>query len=298
MGPTAVRFDFARAPSVLRYFPRAVVARRAAVVPTGETVPRLEGAIARVAVEPGHLARYRAVCGFAADGQFPATYPHVLAMPLHLALMTHPAFVVRLMGLVHVANEIEWRRPLPEGNAYGLRCWLEGHRETDRGQEFDLHTELSDGNGVAWSERCTLLARRRAEGSQSARAARALLRAPKPPAGAAASEVLFDADHATARRYGRLSGDLNPIHLADFSARWFGFDQAVAHGMWSMARSLAALGPELTRAPGCVPVEFRMPLFLPSSVRLEHWSEAGGGHFVLRGAATGRPHLVGRVERS
>ena len=83
-------------------------------------------------------------------------------------------------------------------------------------------------------------------------------------------------DHRTARLYGRLSGDLNPIHLADFSARRFGFDRAVAHGMWSMARSLAALGPELTARPCRIPVEFKLPLFLPSGVRLEHWRGTAG----------------------
>ncbi len=225
----------------------------------------------------GHLRRFREGCGFAPDGQLPVPYPHVLAMPLHIALLTRAEFVVRLMGLIHVANEIEWLRPLPEGGDYSLRAWVQGHEETDRGQEFRLHTELSDRDGVAWRECCTLLARRQASGAQAARTARATLRAPKPPAGTEVTEVSFEADHRTARQYGRLSGDLNPIHLADFSARRYGFDRAVAHGMWSMARSLAALGPDLTAAPCRIPVEFKLPLFLPSRVRLQHWQVTRAG---------------------
>ena len=43
------------------------------------------------------------------------------------------------------------------------------------------------------------------------------------------------------RRYAAISGDYNPIHLGALSAKLFGFKQAIAHGMWSKARCLAAL---------------------------------------------------------
>jgi acyl dehydratase len=297
MGATAVSLRFLRPPAVLRYYPRAVLARRAATLPDGATVPRMEGEVASIRVSSAHLGRYRKACGFEADACLPISYPHVLAMPLHIALLTHPAFVVRLMGLVHIANEIVLCRPLRADGEYGLRCRVEGHDETDRGQEFGLCTELLDRDGVAWQERSTLLARLRASsGAQASRSVRASLRAPRPPAGVAATEVPLRADHATARRYGRVSGDLNPIHLADFSARWYGFDKAVAHGMWSMARSLSALGPALSREPCRVPVEFKMPLFLPSAVILEHWQDAGTRRFVLRDGVNRRPHLAGSVE--
>lgn len=282
---------------MLRYYPSALFARRTALVPAGVVVPRLEGGIARVGIRPRHLARYREVCGFPDDGGLPIAYPHVLAMPLHLALLTDPAFVVRLMGLIHVANEIEWLRPLPAGGSYGLECWVEGHRETDRGHEFELFTELVESGAVAWRERCTLLARHRSSGTQAARNARAALRAPKPEGNEDVVEVPIHADHAIGRRYGFVSGDLNPIHIADFSARRFGFDRAVAHGMWSMARSLAALGPELTATACRVSVEFKMPLFLPSETRLSHWQAGDEWLFVLRDEAGQRPHLAGSVVR-
>jgi len=297
MGRSVVSLRFARPRSALRYFPRAVLARREALLPEGTTVPRLDGEVERIGVDSGHLARYREVCGFPDDHCLPVAYPHVLAMPLHIALLTQSAFIVRLMGLVHVANEIEWRRPLPVDRDYRLRSWVDGHEDTDRGQEFLLFTELLDEEGVAWTERCRLLARRRTSGTQASRAARASLKAPRAPAGTQVESVDFVADHALARRYGRVSGDLNPIHLADFSARWYGFDRAVAHGMWSMARSVAALGPAATREPGRIPVEFKLPLFLPSKVRLEHWREDDRRTFVLRDDESGRPHLAGSIER-
>ena len=97
---------------------------------------------------------------FADDGCLPITYPHVLAMPLQFAILTHPRFVVRLMGLVHVANDIQQSRPLPDAGPVELRSWIEGHRDVDRGHEFDLFTAVEDGQGTAWIEKSTLLARR------------------------------------------------------------------------------------------------------------------------------------------
>ena len=296
MTAPAVSLSFARPPSALRYYPRAVLGRRQTRLPDGVTVPRLEGVIESVEIRSGHLRRYRDACGFPEGPQLPVTYPHVLAGPLHLALMTHPAVVVRLMGLVHIANDIEWRRPLPAGGRYRIRAWVEGHRNTDRGQEFDLCTELDDAEGVAWRECSTLLARQRGSSAQAARSARAVLRQPRPGAGDEVTVVPIEAGREMGRRYGRVSDDLNPIHIADWGARLFGFERAVAHGMWSMARSLAALGNDL--APPCrVTVEFKLPLFLGSRARLHHWREDGAWTFVLKDAEGQRPHLAGSVTR-
>ncbi len=70
-------------------------------------------------------------------------------MPLHLAMLGAEAFPVKLFGLVHVQNRIAMREPLSADEAAEIRCWIEGHRETERGQEFDLHTEYVVGGRAA-----------------------------------------------------------------------------------------------------------------------------------------------------
>jgi acyl dehydratase len=296
MGRAAVSYRFARLPSTFRYYPRAVFGRRAALVPDGTTVPRLEGSVESVRARPAHVARYRLVCGFADDGLLPIAYPHVLAMPLHVALLTHPRFVVRLMGLIHVANEIQLIRSLPENGEFGINSWIEGHRDGDRGHESEQFTEIADGQGTAWREKSTLLARRAASGRQAARSARQTLRYEKPTATDTPVVTDIEVQRSVGRRYGFLSGDLNPIHLGDRGARLFGFDRAVAHGMWSMARSLAALGAGPLTAPVRVQVDFKLPLFLPARTSLEHWSHQDRRLFVLKDADSGRPYLAGSAQ--
>lgn len=297
MGPADVSYHFDQLPSTFRYFPRAVFGRRHALVPAGSAVPKLEGSVDRVRASRGQLARYREICGFCDDGCLPLTYPHVLAMPLQFAILTHPNFVVRLMGLIHVANDIRQSRPLPADRAFALRSWIEGHREADRGHEFDLYTSVEDGEGTAWLEKSTLLARRPGGGKSAARSARQTLRYEKPGEGEETAACEVDVPRAVGRRYGWLSGDLNPIHLADRGAKLFGFERAVAHGMWSMARTLAALGGDALVPPVDVRVEFKFPLFMPSVVRLEHWQRGNRRVFVLKDKDSDRPHLAGSTQR-
>ena len=296
MGTAAVSYRFQRLPSTFRYYPRAVFGRRAALVPEGAGVPRLEACVESVAARVAHVARYRRVCGFADDGCLPIAYPHVLAMPLHIAMLTHPRFPVRLMGLIHVANEIDHVRPLPIDGAWRARTWIEGFRDGDRGHEFDLFTEFDDSQGTAWHEKSTLLARRAASGGQAARSARQTLRYEKSRENETTEVAAIEVQRFVGRRYGWLSGDLNPIHLGDRGAKLFGFDRAVAHGMWSMARSLAALGAAALAPPVRVHVDFKLPLFLPAETELEHWIREGRRLFVLKDAESGRPYLAGSAQ--
>ena len=60
----------------------------------------------------------------------PATYPHMLAFPLHLALMTDGSFPFGAIGLVHIANTITQHRPVRTGEKLSIRVWatqLEPH---------------------------------------------------------------------------------------------------------------------------------------------------------------------------
>ena len=239
MGPAVVQYRFERLPSAFRYFPRAVFGRAARSCRTGRSCPRLEGRVVTVRANRRHLARYRDVCGFADDGCLPITYPHVLAMPLQFAILTHPRFVVRLMGLVHIANDIQQSRPLPDPGRFELRSWIEGHRDVDRGHEFDLYHvgRGRAGDRLAREVDPARTARRRAA-SRPSRGARQALRYEMPPEGSQPETGDIAVPRAMGRRYGWLSGDLNPIHLGDRGAKLFGFERAVAHGMWSMARSL------------------------------------------------------------
>ncbi|MGW7789257.1 MaoC family dehydratase, partial [Streptomyces tricolor] len=94
------------------------------------------------------------------------------------------------------------------------------------------------------------------------------------------------------RRYGAVSGDRNPIHLYPLTARLFGFPRAIAHGMWTVARCLAAHGTSGSAGGSAVVrAEFRAPVLLPGAVA---YGADGRGRFELRGPG-GRVHVSGEV---
>jgi acyl dehydratase len=277
--PSPAPLTFSRPPAVWPCLAKAVLARRPLLLPPGQAVPALEARLATRTPEPRLLEAYREVCGFEPDGKLPITYPHALAGPIHLALLTSARFPVKLLGLVHLRNRIETVRSIGELEPIDLRCRVEGHRETDRGQEFDLITEARAGGQLAWTEVQTLLARR--PGSRPARPPPG----PVAPPGAHVASWSLGAD--LGRRYARVSGDYNPIHLSGTTARLFGFRRAIAHGMWSLGRIAAELQPRLAGGGAVLDVTFKMPVLLPGRVTLCEWPMErgfGGGE---------RPHASG-----
>ena len=60
-----------------------------------------------VILDGADIARYAAMCGFAPSAGVPVTFPHVLAMPLHLKIFALRAFPLRPMGLIHLSNSIQ-----------------------------------------------------------------------------------------------------------------------------------------------------------------------------------------------
>jgi acyl dehydratase len=96
------------------------------------------------------------------------------------------------------------------------------------------------------------------------------------------------------RRYGEVSGDRNPIHLYKLTARMFGFPRAIAHGMWTKARCLAAFEGRLPDAY-TVDVAFKLPVLLPAKVAFAANEHDGGWRFSLSDAKSGKPHLAGEI---
>ncbi|ACL65102.1 MaoC domain protein dehydratase [Anaeromyxobacter dehalogenans 2CP-1] len=268
-------------------YARALLSRKPRVAAPGQGGFALERRAAGIRCDPRRLATYRDVCGFAAGPDLPVTYPHVLAWPLHLALLTAPELPVRALGLVHLRNRIDALRPLPEGVPLELRARLSGPREAGRGQELDLVTEAWAAGELAWQEEAVLLARRPGAG-----------RGPPAPGDAdpaGADERRWEVPAATGRRYARASGDFNPIHLSALTARAFGFERAIAHGMWSLARIAAELGPGLPPGPVRLDASFRAPVLLPAAVTLRRWEIAEGLGFALRDRGGSRPHVLGAL---
>lgn len=274
--------ELAKAPRLSTLYPKAVLAglRR-----RGGDLPGTAYSLSGVRVDPGHLAAYDRVCGFRLTDRLPATYPHVLTFPLQIKLMSDPDFPFPLAGSVHVANRITQHRPLLLGDRPELRVRVADLRPHPRGRQFDMVSEaLLDGE-VVWTDVSTYL--RREHGGGGGRGGRDRAPVPEPTA-------VWRAPADIGRRYGEVSGDRNPIHLHDLTARAFGYPRAIAHGMWTKARCLAAFEGRLPDA-FTVDVSFKRPVLLPARIAFHTARDGDIRSFTLHDPRTGKPHLAGEI---
>lgn len=275
----------------------------------GKELPDLELVVCDLEIDRDRLAAYDRVCGFRLSDALPSTYVHVLAFPLHMALITDSRFPFPAAGLVHIENRIVQHRPILASERLSLRVRATGPEPHRRGLKFSLLTEARVGEELVWEEESVNLRRTGGDGTgggekgggeggsgreEGARApGQESEGAEEPDELAATAQWRLPGD--LGRRYASVSGDHNPIHLHPLTARLFGFPAAIVHGMWTQARALAALEGRLPSAY-TAEVAFKRPILLPARVAFaERDAGEGATEIVVCDARKGTPHLVGRV---
>jgi len=253
----------------------------------------------------GRLSDFCAVTGGLLADTVPATWLHVLTFPLQVRLMAARDFPFPMLGMVHVGNRMTVHRPVRVEEELTVSTWADSLAPHRKGSTVDLVGEVRVADEVVWEGRSTYLVRSStppsvADGSSDADRSSTppsvadgspeADRSSTPPSVADGSP---EADRATqmvvggrqvalwrvpadlGRSYARVSGDANPIHLSALSAKAFGFPRAIAHGMWTHARVLAAVQPRLPESYD-VSASFAKPILLPSTVVLRSDGAAPG----------------------
>jgi len=247
-----------------------------------------------VMLEDAAIERYARVCGFIPEQGMPFTFPHLLAFPLHLMMLTEPAFPWPALGLVHLANSVHLRKPLDGGDVLRVEVEFGALLRHDKGQAFVLHSRLYRRGEAVWDGDSVYLKR----GVASHGDPLAPLEIDRH---ALVRQARWQLPAQLGRDYAKASGDYNPIHLTALSARAFGFPRAIAHGMWTLARAAAVLQPPKRLASATVSGEFKLPILLPGEASF--WSAAPAGSTLattreleVRDAAGDKPHLRGRFQ--
>lgn len=193
---------------------------------------------------------------------------HVVAFPVALSLMARRSFPFRLLGVVHLRNQLLQHRPVRVGETVDVQCRVRALAEHRKGWTFEAVATLhgQDGEIIA-TDVSTYLAPEDVEhtgtggktGEKKSSGSRRREFTPPEPTG----RWRLPAD--TGRRYAAVSGDANPIHLSALSAKAFGFPRAIAHGMYTASRALTESRPDLT-TPLRWDVSFDAPVTLPGTV--------------------------------
>ncbi|MEC4725518.1 dehydratase [Shewanella sp. D64] len=253
-----------------------------------QPLPRIQVSTQNVGLLAKNVSDYASVCGFEFDGKtLPLTYLYVMVFRLHAFIFTHKAITFPLLGMIHLKNSITQHRQLNVDEKFTLECVLIGSQLTDAGLEFELASQAKVNGVLVWESLSTYLYRVESTARR--------VRPPKANAMAWESPESWSLADNLGRKYAKASGDYNLIHLHPVFSKRFGFDRVLAHGMWSKARCIAQMIPQIDQRPCKVDVAFKLPLFMPSDVTFVAENSEGNVVFELRDARGRRPHLSGKV---
>jgi hypothetical protein len=192
-------------------------------------------------------------------------YLHSLAFPLHIMLLLLPEFPFPLLGLVHVNNQISQLRPIRRGDKLAATSCFGPLELHPKGWLFSIKVEFYCGTELVWQSVSTNLFRTNHGHAVDPIAKYSTATVTNP------INTTWDLSASLGRRYAKVSGDFNPIHLTKWTAKLFGFKQHIIHGMWTKSYCVSALqkiSPKLFSQAFEFNTSFKQPLYLPSQVNM------------------------------
>jgi len=298
----AVKLKFKSFPSVVKMYPGMMVSKKPTRIKEGKSYKRIEASIKNITADPQHVNQFAEVCDFTKNSLYiPLPYPHILAAPLHYAILNHKSFPLKLLGLVHVKNSITQYRQIELQEIMDIDCYIEGFDNTPKGQVFHMQTRISIDDELVWEETCSFLARKKSKSKKTKTNTKTKNKTTLTQDEMSDTQITsWEVPGNMGRRFAKVSGDVNPIHLTNISAKLFGFKKAIVHGVWSMSRTMAELEAKLDEKTLHnairLDVEFKLPVFLPTWVSLQTNQNTNGLSFLMKDSAGVKPHMAGSLQ--
>lgn len=236
-----------------------------------DDLKRLTSQYSTPPIDLAHLAAYKEkIPNFTSD--VPLTYFYLLAQRAHLALMLENDFPWPILGMVHVANRMEYFTVVDKAKPFTLDVQIEmpaRAAKRKRIRPMYLVDFYQEGTLVLRSSSAYQVGGGSKPGKGRERKSAAIDLSPWQENDA------WSLPSHLGRTYARLSGDYNPIHLHPWVSRWFGFSRPIIHGMYSVARAQASIEAYLGEDITLMDVGFRRPVFLPTELKSFHQREEG-----------------------
>jgi acyl dehydratase len=278
----------ARQPSAVRAGLRLVVEglRRRGETPPPASAPKRRVAVERegIQVAPARLRDFLAATRGEAIGtgptdSLPPTVASLWETALALELLAVAGVGLPRGGLIHLESEVIPIRPMYASDRLRARVELDRVEAHRKGTVLVLRGRCWNGAGQLSQESVVKLLARSSTPSLEA--------GPRTREDDGSRETgwrtltEFRAAANLGRRYARVSGDYNPIHLWPWSARLLGFRRPILHGACIEAMVAHAIIAEVGGGPSALrrlQISFRAPLLLPADVRLQIADSDHGGH--------------------
>lgn len=252
-------------------------------------LPDISIHIEKTSISPDILKKYNKVCGFDHTLIVPATYLHAYIFPMHTQLLSQPEVPFPLPGLIHFANSIKQHRPLYIGEEFCVVCKFGNLIAHDKGQAFEVVSYIEVSGKRIWEDVSIYLYKGN-EGIGS------VLEWQQPQLTDNCIKESWSLNKNLGLNFAIASGDFNPIHLHPLSAKLFGFERHIIHGMWSAGRILALLEKRVPQSFEYT-ISFKVPIYLPASVIFRNEKTENGFDFDIVDNTQEKPHLKGYINK-
>lgn len=223
----------------------------------------------------------------------PPVFPVVPAFNSFMTAAMDPELGADLLRLVHAAEEHVFYKPIKAGDVLSVTAALESVEQKETGETFTVKgTETNQDGEVVAEVRGTMFIRGSGSGSRGA--------APSELAHEIVYEETTKVDDDQTYRYAEASGDHNPIHVDENTAKMAGLPGIILHGMCTMAMASKGAvdglaGGDPTRIAR-VGVRLSKPVLPGQELTTRFWKEAEGGGISTYGFETYNPDGVAVIK--
>jgi hypothetical protein len=203
-------------------------------------------------------------------------------------LLSQPEVPFPLPGLIHYANSIKQYAALSFGEEFSVTCKLGNLIAHDKGQGFEVLSYIESGGKLIWEDESIYLYKGK-EGIGK------VLEWRQPELSENSIKESWSLHQNLGLEFAMASGDFNPIHLHPLSAKLFGFERHIIHGMWSAGRILSLFEKRMPESFELT-IAFKTPVFLPASVIFRNEKTETGFDFDLVNNTQEKPHLKGYIQ--
>ena len=223
--------EHAKMPALLPSLARVILLPRKGVKPKDQ-LPVIVCRAKHVKVNQLILDQYCNLAGITDSDELPPLFPHALAGPLHMDMLGHEIFPMKLLGATHKYNSIEVFGKLPRNGEYMIEVKLGKTHYHQKGIEFEMETLLYLDDKLVWKGVSTQLK------SMKFRELPLDDRGPFISPAECHKEIdNWKIPFYAGKVYALLCKDFNPIHISYALAKVFGFQRDLAHGFFVAARA-------------------------------------------------------------
>ncbi len=283
-----IQLNFDHHPSLVTPYLKGLITRRKGIK-NGIPLPRIQTTWKDLTFHKRHLNQFIDICELNPQQEIPFEYPLTLVFPSHMHILGHSQFPLSPFSMLQTRIQIRQNRALSLNTPYTLHCQIFDRRDTAKGMNLGVCSQLCCGKEMVWESINTYFFRNMAPTSSNGDPTQKRSHDELPERCEVRS---FTIPAKKGFAFARLSGDLNGIHYSSSYARLLGFKRDFCHAQRSVAICMNQL-PFLQNSERIeLDVALKGPVYYDNELHLKSASVQNGYRADLLCGNYPKPALV------